>query len=218
MYYLSYPLSEETPCFGGKQGFSREKKGQIAKGDSSNSQDWFTHNHAGTHIDLPFHFDNSGKKMEDFPRVDDWVFNNPFVAEIDASPDELIKPERFTQDIPLDADMLIVKTGWYKKRDISEYWEHNPGFAPETGTWLRKNYPALQIIGFDFISLSAWQHRDVGREAHQAFLGGKGPGHPIRIIEDLDLSKLNSTPSRIMVFPWQITNCGGAPVTVVAEE
>ncbi len=218
MYYLSYPLSEKTPCFGGKPGFSREKRGQIAKGDSSNTQEWFVQNHAGTHIDLPFHFDNNGKKIEDFPKVEDWVFHTPFVAEIDASPDELIKPDRFIQEIPHDADMLIVKTGWFKKREKSEYWKHNPGFAPETGTWLRKNCPELKIIGFDFISLSAWQHRAVGQEAHRAFLAVDGPGEPLRIIEDLDLSKLNATPKRILVFPWQITECGGAPVTVVADE
>ena len=48
------------------------------------------------------------------------------------------------------------------------------------------------MIGFDFISLSSYTHRNLGRKAHRAMLGKMDISgvqlDPILIIEDMDLS------------------------------
>jgi kynurenine formamidase len=74
------------------------------------------------------------------------------------------------------------------------------------------------MIGFDFISLSSYAHRDLGREAHRAFLAeleiDGDNKDPILIIEDMDLSKIKICLSKIIVSPLRFEMADGAPVTV----
>ena len=68
-------------------------------------------------------------------------------------------------------------------------------------------------IGFDFISLTSFKHRSVGKQAHLSFLN---PEKPITVIEDMHLEKLDSCPSKINVFPLLVKNIDSAPVNVIA--
>ena len=75
----------------------------------------------------------------------------------------------------------------------------------------------MRAIGFDFISLTAYQHREIGREAHRAFLAKYRDKPPIRIIEDMALAALSKAPSEVTVLPLFVRGADGAPVTVLAR-
>jgi kynurenine formamidase len=66
----------------------------------------------------------------------------------------------------------------------------------------------------DFISLTSYQNRELGREAHRMFLGGD---RPILLIEDMDLSKIMNSPKSISCIPLLINGLDGSPVTIIAS-
>jgi len=213
---LSHPLSQDTPGYGGNlNAFLKEKRSSIADGDSSNSETWKLANHHGTHVDCPYHFCESGKTVTDY-RPEEWVFTNPFLLRVKAQPNELLGLAEVRESIPLESDCLIIKTGFEKLRRQIDYWKHNPGLTPELGEWLRTHRPQLQIVGFDFISLTAFQHRELGREAHRTWLCPKQGLGNIRIVEDMKLSELSTNPKRVLVSPLLVEDGDGSPVTVWA--
>lgn len=213
---LSHPLALTTPGYGGQPGFQRETTSCIDHGKSSNSERWQLNNHIGTHVDCPYHFSNAGKKITDY-QTNDWFFQSPFMVTIQALENQLITIEDLKVDIPLDADCFLIKTGFELHRDEKLFWNNNPGLSPELGKWLRENRPAIKIVGFDFISLTAYQHRDAGRLSHRTFLSPDEKHDGIRIIEDMKLSALQTSPRLVLVSPLIVEQADGAPVTVWAQ-
>lgn len=213
--FLSHFLSETTPGYGGQQGFFKKQVTKISEGASSNSQEWRLSNHIGTHIDLPFHFDEQGKNLNCFA-ADEWIFEHPFLVELACKENEIILPGSHFESVPLDCDILIIKTGFQKYRNENIYWSNNPGLSPELASWLRENRPNLKIIGFDFISITSYSNRPLGRIAHRAFLSSTNNGEPLRVIEDMKLDELTQSPKLIVVAPFLVDHADGTPVTVIS--
>lgn len=213
--FLSHFLSEETPGYGGSSGVKIRHVSKIADGASSNSQEWILSNHIGTHIDLPAHFDDCGQRLDAF-QSDDWVFNKPFLLNINPSEGEILVLDEKFKSIPMDVDFLIIKTGFQKYRNEAIYWQNNPGFSPKLAHWLRKERPNLKCLGFDFISITSYSNRPLGRMAHKAFLGIDNQTGPLRVIEDMKLDELVTNPKQVIVAPILVSNADGSQVTVIA--
>ena len=80
---------------------------------------------------------------------------------------------------------------------------------------MREKHPYVRAIGFDFISLSPYQNRNLGREAHRTFLDPEGVNAPILVIEDMDLSADLSRLISVWIFPLRISGVDSAPCTVI---
>ena len=219
--YLSYLITEDSPRYGDKGPLDINRVRQMSLGHTSNNSELHFSSHLGTHIDAPFHFFKQGKTIDDYP-PEFWVCNHPHLFQYPASPEEILAIDTLLNQllaIPDDCDCLLINTKFsrFRNEDKQTYIFHNPGISPEVGIWLRKN-TAIKMIGFDFISLSSFAHRDLGRKAHRAFLAeleiGGNNKDPILIIEDMDLSKLKVCPSKIIVSPLRFEMADGAPVTV----
>lgn len=220
--FLNHILGRDTPFYGNNGKVLIKKIRDIEKGDTSNTASIEIAGHSGTHIDAPYHFDQMGRKLSEFS-ADFWICNNPFLIRHPAQSGQIISlnevlPE--LEKIPGECDLLIVKTGFEKFRitDTDKYTMHGPGWAPEVGSWLRKKRN-IKMIGFDFISLSSFQNREIGRIAHRAFLSGlTDPDHsPVLIIEDMRLQDIENSPVSVIVSPFLFEDSDGAPVTVIAE-
>lgn len=219
--YLSYLITEDSPRYGDKGDVDIPRTRQISKGHTSNNSELHFATHFGTHIDAPFHFFEQGKTIDDFyPEF--WFCNNPYLINYSAISEEIIGVDTLLSQLstmPDDCDCLLINTNFsrFRNDDKQTYIFHNPGISPEVGIWLRKN-TSIKMIGFDFISLSSYAHRDLGRDAHRAFLAeleiGGNNKDPILIIEDMDLSKLKICPSKVIVSPLRFEMADGAPVTV----
>jgi len=143
------------------------------------------------------------------------VFRSPFLLCRDAIENEIIcLSERELNRIPPQTDFLIIKTGFGKFRTEEKYWKSNPGFSPKLAGILSTRYPLLRVVGMDIISITSFQNREIGREAHRNFLGG---AHPILLIEDMDLSLLTNIPTSVMCLPLMISGLDGCPVTIIAS-
>ena len=119
----------------------------------------------GTHIDLPKHFYDKGQCLNDF-NPDYWFYNNVTFLELFKNNGELISAsdiENFKTKIDKSTDLLIIKTGFEKYRDRDIYWQENPGINPDLANYLRNNFSNLRTIGFDFISLTSFMHRSIGK-------------------------------------------------------
>jgi len=216
--YLSYILDKDTPTYGNRNKFVCEKKSDISKGDVANDSSLNTTVHIGTHIDMPYHFFENGQTIEDF---DINYFSSNHILFIDLTPQNIIIQHELIEVLEnienkLKYEFLIIKTGICERRETEEFWKSNYGFDPSVANYLREYFPNIRIIGFDSISVSSFENRMLGREAHRAFLD---PQNPLLILEDMDLSTLSeqTTILQMDIVPLRISKCDGLPCTVLAE-
>lgn len=227
MIFLSYILDKNTPTYGNRNQFVVEKKSAISKGDIANDSLISTTVHIGTHIDMPYHFYENGQTIEEFP-ADFWIFSKKEILflELRMENGELIIKDELIEQLEnvknnsqfsiLNSQLLIVKTGICHKRDKKDFWDQNYGFHPDTYDYLVENFPNIRIFGFDSISVSSFQERMIGREAHTRFLN---PKQPILLLEDMDLRYVdeNTNFEEIIIAPLRIEKCDGLPCTIIGK-
>jgi arylformamidase len=215
--YLSYLIHPEAPAYGGNQAFFDEADKQMDKGDSCNTRLWRMSNHMGTHIDFPRHFVCSGDTLDVFP-AGFWVFKKIAVVFMrNVEPGQIISARDIDfSGISSDVEFLIIKTGFCDLRDDPLYWQNNPGLHTEFASELHKDFSGIRVVGFDLISLSSFVHRELGRQAHKAFLDHS---NPILLLEDMDLTGINenSMVKQVVIAPIRVKDADAAPCTVLAE-
>lgn len=214
MRYLSYPFSTINPVYGNpslKMDIGHVKS--ILRGDSCNVMRFTMENHWGTHIDCPAHFFERGAKITDYA-AEMWVFRKPFVVNLALLENQLIMPQDI-RHVSEGSDLVLIKSDFSRYRGTEKYSVHNPGISSEVAEWLREKHPSVRAIGFDFISISPYQNREVGRKAHQAFLNSDDGSMPLLIIEDMDLSPDLTGLKEVMAFPLRIIGLDSAPCTVI---
>jgi len=147
-----------------------------------------------------------------------WVFQSPQILDISpVKPGNLISPPVIRIDaISMVCDLLLIKTNFCSMRDREVYWRENPGIDSEIAPFSRENLPNLRVLGFDFISLSSFARRDIGKNAHRVFLDHSSPILPL---EDVNLSQLNMGPKlkTVIVSPQVIEGADASPCTVLAQ-
>lgn len=206
--FLSHFINKNTPVYGGVQNaFISETISSINEGDTSNSSKFIFNNHIGTHIDFPFHFSNSGAKSNDY-NSNFWIFNK--VGFINTSINNF---EDDIKDLPIDIEILLLKTNFGINRGTDKYIFDQPVIPSNWAFLLRSKFPKLRAFGFDLISLTSKKDRIEGKKAHIEFLIENN----ILIIEDMDLSKITETPSKLIVAPLLIESSDGVPCTIISS-
>jgi len=210
---LSHVLELTTPLYQGANNLSIRKTSSIDEGATSNSSFLCIPSHAGTHVDVPYHFLPDGKTVDAY-HPKDWLFSSPCLLELNVKPDQLIQQK----DIPWkeirnnDTDLLLLKTNFEQRRMDAAYWENGPGLSASLWECLRKVTPCLRAIGIDFLSISGLSNRDQGRLAHRTFLG-----NGIILIEDLSLKQVGvkDNLTQVMALPLRFAGGDGAPCSVI---
>ncbi len=219
LIFLSHPYNKNTPSYGNRDMIKITSNSSIKSGESANSSCWiFTNNHIGTHIDVPYHFSDKGKKVIDIP-VKDWLFTNVALIDVPCEEAKLINETDIKIfDLPPDIEMLFIRTRYEKYRGLDKYWNDNPGLSPNVASYLRKTYPKLRCVGFDFISITSWKFRKIGKESHKAFLAPDENNRPIMAIEDMSLKNITRKIDWLVVAPIIVEDGNGAPVTIIANQ
>jgi len=219
--YLSHILEESTPLYGGKGKIEIARVRSISSGDTSNNSDLSMSAHSGTHVDAPFHFDQEGKKLDEYP-ADYWFASKPAMITFSASPGMIIRMEHLEeklQQIPKATDLLLLKSGAeeWRHNQKDAYCEQGVGLGTDVSNWIRCNLN-LKFIGLDFISVASPMHREEGRATHKSLLS-KTPykSEPVLIIEDMTLANLTNVPENVLVVPFRYFAADGAMVTVLAQ-
>jgi len=212
--YLSYPFNAFIPVYGGLESITPRKIKSIKDGDSSNTFVFTLQNHWCTHVDAPYHFFEQGGKIIDY-EAGFWAFQKPQVICFDLKPSEILTCGDWLNKLNNETDLLLFKAGWSFYRDQDVYHSENPGVDPDVGFFLRKNFPNLRAVGIDWVSISGYQHREIGRSAHRAFLDPQGENEPILIFEDMDLSNDLKNLLQVFAYPLRMVDLDSAPCTVI---
>lgn len=212
--YLSYPLAARIPAYGGEADLELKRLRSVSDGDSATVCQATLESHWGTHLDAPAHFFEHGREIADFP-AEFWHFTSPFVYSCTLRPSEVFSPSGFVGQIPLDADLLLIQSGWGRYRGEQLYVRQNPGMHPDVALKLRQNRPAIRAIGIDWISVSPYADRETGRAVHRAFLDPDGAGSPILLMEDMQLSLSLCGLLEVIALPLRLNGFDSAPCTVV---
>ncbi len=212
-------MSDRTPLYGGTGQISiRQERSEASRSVSSHLS---MPGHVGTHIDAPKHFDERGKTLDQFP-ADFWISHRSMLIDVIVEPGEILELEKVgsqLQSIPHDCDLLLLRTGAekWRKFDPEVYTKKGPGVGPGIAKWLRRNR-RIKFLGLDFISVSSFSHREIGRAAHRELLSTNEEGlPPILPIEDMNLENLKAAPSLAIISPLLFENADGAPVMVLGE-
>lgn len=214
---LSYLITNNTPSYGNKDKVLIRTNDNINLGNTSNTSTWiFTNNHIGTHIDAPYHFDNKGKKLQDF-NPEFFFCNNIQIINFPCEESCLIQVEDIDFSlIDTHCDFLIFRTGFGKYRHEEKYWAASPSISFNLSQYIRKNFPKLKLIGFDFISLTSQLYKEDGKLCHIEFLSNRE--RPILIVEDMYLAELNNYDIEwAVVSPLFVGDGNGSPVTIFSK-
>ncbi len=216
---ISYAIDEDnTPLYPGTKPIAIRRVKEIAKGDPCNTSLITLSNHAGTHVDAPRHFWNSGRAISDYS-LEELVFRKVVLIDCRKSAEEPI----WIEDLQAlkyrdDADAVLIRTGFHKYRrtDAKAYCYKNPYLSVAAAGWIRKKFYKLRAIGIDCISISSYANRKEGMEVHKILLKKKGFGtSPVLILEALNLDYKIEKIDELIVAPIFIEGVDSAPCTVI---
>jgi len=214
--FLSHEYAESIPVFGEVKQLAVR---QIRSTDAGNTTNEFSieiQSHWGTHVDAPRHFFSSGRNITSYA-ADYFVFSAPQVIAVTLEPSEILEAATLMETVREDCDLLLVKSGWTEFRSQPLYYQDNPGLSLELAQMLRSQRPLLRAVGIDWISISAFRHRELGREVHRVLLDPAGDHTPKFIIEDMNLSAELCGLQRVIVAPLRVAAFDSAPCTVLGE-
>lgn len=216
---LSYNLREDfpPPCPNPNRLLINQID-HIDKGSRSNRFSIQFTSHLGTHIDSPYHFNISGKRIVDFS-VENYVFDNPLIVDVNKNDEQYISHSDlvpYAEKI-IKCDLLMLRTGFSKYRltDPMRYARRNPGISKDAAKYLVENFDNIRALAIDAISIEFEGNFAHEFQAHKIFLGDNA--HPILLIEDVNLDFDFLNLLRVIALPLFIDKVDGCPCTVIAE-
>jgi kynurenine formamidase len=193
------------------------------------SNNFFTSEHGGTHIDAPVHFAQGHQSVDQIPLenligraiVIDVTEASARNADYQVSVDDFQRWETQHGQIPRDV-IVLLRTGFARHwPDAARYLGtaergeaavaklHFPGLHPDAAKWIVANRP-IKAIGLDTASIDYGQSTNY--ESHQILYGRDIPA-----FENLaSLERLPATGANIVALPMKIKGGSGAPLRVVA--
>ena len=228
---LSHTYDETTVFWPTSDVFRLEKTfdGITPGGYYYASNNFFTAEHGGTHLDAPLHFARGAQAVDQIPI--DRFFGTAVVidavpqAEGDAdyqiSVDDITAAEKAQGPIPANA-IVLFRTGFSRRwPDAARYLGtaargadavrdlHFPGLHPDAAKWLIANR-SIRAVGIDTASIDYGQ--STLYETHRALFERNIPA-----FENLTaLERLPLRGASIVALPMKIGGGSGAPLRAVA--
>ena len=176
---------------------------KIADGAMSNVSSIQIGAHVETHIDMPLHFIEGGKTMDDLDLSKmigkAIVVEVPSGSQIDAD---------FLESLNLDdVNRILFKTS------NSSFWDDSPtdfveeytGLEPSAAEWLVAH--ACQLVGIDYLSIAPY---DDSETTHKILLS-----NDVVILETLDLRKIEPGEAELICLPLKLECREAAPCRAV---
>ena len=193
------------------------------------SNNFFTAEHGGTHLDAPLHYSRSGQSVDQIPIerffgtavIIDVVAESDGDVDYQVSAEDIMAAESAQGQIPTDANVLI-RTGFSRRwPDAARYLGtaargaeavrdlHFPGLHPDAAKWLIANR-SVRAVGIDTASIDYGQSTLF--ETHRALYERNIPA-----FENLTaLERLPLRGASIVALPMKIGGGSGAPLRAVA--
>lgn len=203
-YDITLPLSDTLITWPSDPAVSIRKTSLISKGNSCNVSELKFGSHCGTHIDAPYHFEETGVTVDKIPL--DFLIGKATVFDIQNK-----------EKIDLEDLRSIKVTGCQRvifKTINSTYWKF-PEFKKdfvyitnEAAKYLADS--DVKLVGIDYLSVEKFGNRYA--DTHHTLLR-KG----IVIIEGLDLSNVKAGDYELIALPLKIKDGDGSPARAILK-
>ncbi|MDW7658053.1 MAG: cyclase family protein [Bacillota bacterium] len=160
--------------------------------------------HNGTHVDVPYHFRDDGRTLEQMP-LDHWM-GPALVVDVTAA-DRCVKASDL-EGVPLQAyARILLKTKNSHANRLSNQFNEDFIFLDKSACD-RMVAAGVKTVGLDYITVDPLGSVDF--PAHRALLG-----HDICIIEHINLKDVDPGVYFLMCLPLKLVGTDGAPARVV---
>jgi kynurenine formamidase len=220
---LTHTLSASFPTFFGTPGITIEKRFTLKK-DGANVNWWHVLEHAGTHLDAPFHYSDTGAPIDTIPAeqlvvplaVVDVSAKAARNADYAMSREDLAVWENRNGRLP-DACCVAMHSGWaqhatnaakFAGKDASGVM-HFPGIDPQAAAWLLKE---RNVAGLAVDTLSLDPGNSKSFKTHATWLPAGRWG--IENIANLD--KVPAAGATLVVGVPKVKDATGAPARIFA--
>ena len=220
---LTHTMSPDFPTFFGVPGIEMEKKFDLKK-DGFNLYWWRLIEHAGTHLDAPIHFSESGATVDKIPATTLVV---PLAvidvaAKAAQNPDYLLTREDLAtwekkhRRLP-EYCCVAMQSGWaqhvgnpakFTGKDGSGVF-HFPGFSPEAAEWLMRERNVVGVA-VDTLSLDHGPSKDF--KVHRAWL----PSGRWGLENVANLDKVPAVGAMLVVGLAKVKDATGGPARLLA--
>jgi arylformamidase len=205
IYDLSLPISPSMVVWPGDPPVRVEPCLRIARGNAANVSELCLGSHTGTHVDPPYHFDDTGKTVDELPLEDligrAWVCSFPSKREIDVSD--------LQDNVPHGTTRLLLKTAnsdlW--RQCVGEFTSDFAVITLEAAQWIVKQ--GIKLLGVDYLSVE--RPGSLEHAVHHVLLGAG-----VIVAEGLDLSLLEAGWYNLYCLPLRVAGGDGAPARAVA--
>ena len=204
---VSVPLVPGMPTWPGDGSVVAEPASRIATGGSTNVTRLQHTSHTGTHLDAPWHFIDTGKRLDTI--VLDRLIGDCYVCDLRHLDRNIIADDFETAGIPSGVTRLVLKTRnselWGDPRH--QFHEMFIGVEPSGARWLTEH--GVDLVGIDYLSIEPFAGDG---ETHRILLGAE-----MVIVEGLDLRSIERGNYRLICLPLRLGDLDGAPCRVVLE-
>jgi kynurenine formamidase len=219
---LTHTLSPSFPTFFGTHGISIEKRYSL-KQDGANVNWWHVLEHAGTHLDAPFHYSDAGATVEMIPAeqlvvplaVVDVSVKAARNADYTMGKQDVAAWEARNGRLP-DGCCVAMHSGWARHVASPKFagkdaggLMHFPGIHPEAAEWLLK-HRRVAGIAVDTLSLDHGLSQDF--KTHSVWLTADRWG--LENVANLD--KVPASGATLVVGAPKVKDATGAPARVFA--
>ncbi len=168
--------------------------------------------HTATHLDAPFHFFPDMKTIDQIP-LDKFIGKAVIVNLTGVSGCYAIGVKDLLpyEDLITEGKIVLLCTGWYKKRGFSkEYYNDWPYLSGEGAKWLLDK--GVKGVGIDGMSMGGW-YEGTGRPCHEILLSNE-----VWLLEELTFPDevLEYKEVELHAVPLKLLGCGGSPCRAYA--
>ena len=199
---VSVPLDANLPTYPGNTPFSLEAVKRIGKGDSSNVSGLHLSAHAGTHVDAPRHYFDTGLGADALPL--EMLVGRARVVEL-TSRKSIGADELAGVDVSEDLRLLI-KTQNSRLWGSPDFHRDYVGVTESGARYLIEH--GIKVVGVDYLSVE--EFKKPGAPAHHVLLGGG-----TIVIEGLNLRDVEPGVYEMLCLPLRVVGADGAPARVV---
>ena len=198
IYDITMPLSAELPVYPGDFPTVLAPWTRIADGDSANVSRLTVCTHAGTHLDPPRHFSDSGLSVDEIPL--ERLIGKALVVEILGVP--LIGRKELERLPVRGVERLLLKTGNSKLWKEPEFSGDFAAVSLEGARYLQQI--GVKLVGVEYLSVESVEG-DGG--VHRTLLE-----NGVLILEGLNLEVVEPGEYELICLPLKLKGGDGAPV------
>lgn len=206
IYDVTVPVTPALPVWPGDPAVTISAVTRIADGGACNLSYLSCSNHTGTHVDAPWHFLETGARLDEIP-LERWV-GPCYVADLRAAGSTIDPPDLAAAGIPGQTLRLLLRTrnsdGWMSWSSIFE--EDYVALSAAAAAWIVES--GIRLVGIDGASVDPFH--DEAHPAHHTLLG-----NDVLIIENLDLARVAPGPYELVCLPLKLDGLDGAPARVM---